>query len=226
MTTVNSFSENSSTDLDSDPSIDFKNLTRSNGAVQGDIRSAVTGQDLAFPTGAPLGSFLVEATSIQALVERTENAGPPTTGSASATFEVSFEIEPSEIGTLALDFSYALENLGISSTAQLSWSLVGPAGQDLSSFSGSTMVANGDAAVSNAVSQSNSTLSSGNYSFQITAIVPLADVQNTQSAAINVQNFRLEFTSIPEPSTLASLGLGSLLLLGLRSRKSSSLAEG
>lgn len=220
VTTVAAFSEDNNFDSNPDPDVDQRDLLGNRGTVIGEVVAGVFGDSLVL-SGPSSENFLIRADSIESSIARTVSAGPPVMAAASTLFAITFEIEPGEEGVLALDFSYALQNLGVSSEVELAYSLTGPFGEDVSAFAGRFAVANGDADLLGSISESSSTLGSGSYTFSLGANIPLTDIQNIQSESVIVNDFSLEFiraASVPEPSILISASFGLCFLFARRAR--------
>lgn len=214
VSTVMSDSGSGEPDMDPDPLIDTRDLV-ANGNTVGFVSSVAP--DLLLSSDSPdPGDFMIltNAESLRAEVDRTVNSGRPVRDvTAMSMLSIAFTLDPGETGTLNLDFSYALEDLGVSS--ELVYSLTGPNGA-VTAFGGNFSTVTGGTSQSGVVNTSGLLTDAGIYTFKITASIPLDDVQNTQSGFVDVDGFSLSFDSagIPEPTSITLFMLAVLCSLG------------
>ena len=199
-------------DSDPDPLVDYRNLV--NGIVRGRATSSATNLMLSVPQ---IGDFSVTGDGFSAELERFSNGGK-LPSSATSSYEINFSVAADDGGLLKLDFSYLLQNLGVSS--ELSWSLIGP-DPNISVFEGGSDTASGSAIQAGLVSQSATLSTSGSYTFAISVTTSTSDIPNGGGlkSYAGISGFSLSFTqpsTVPEPSTGALVVISSLLLLRRR----------
>ncbi|YCM43340.1 hypothetical protein V2O64_18710 [Verrucomicrobiaceae bacterium 227] len=212
VSTLISVSDGSTVDKDSSPLVDFKDLI--NGNDRGDVISAASGLELLIPGPE---NFAVSAASLSSNTSR-GNAGGPVESSSLSQYEISFELAGAETGELSLQFSYALQDLGVASS--ISWSLVGPSGA-IAALSGTRNAVSGQSAQQTGAVNQATVLTQGSYTFTIKTLQATQTLQNQKSGLAEITDFTFNYskdTSIPEPST----ALLSLLVIPalLRRRRS------
>ena len=200
------------TDSNSDPLIDLRNLI--NGQVRGTATSSAGALDLDIPQP---DDFSITGSALSAELARSSNGGS-LPSSATSTYQITFAVATGETGNLSVNFSYALQNLGIPS--QLSWSLTGP-DVNVSSVAGGFDTSTGAATQSGNVSQTTTLSTAGTYTFTVTATTSTTSIPNDAGlkSSSGITGFSLDYVkTIPEPSSAALLLLSSISLLRHRRR--------